>query len=168
VFSGIQYIVGSPLLLAGDVESSNFSVIEDYRETGKRALQVGSDTYVLFKSSDSFTIEVDDVSTSVFGIYVNPYESDYVKLAEIRSDDGTQIRTLKHVGFVAGLVPDGDALAPDGESLAPSFGQYGHFEYTVNGVAYTAQNSELPLHKYIVVMKQDSFAIFEFLVGGEE
>ena len=77
-----------------------------------------------------------------------------------------QSRVLKHAGFEAGLIPNGDTLVPDGDTLVPSAGVNGQFEYTINGTTYAASNSQLPLYRYIVVLKNSSFAVYEYLAGG--
>ena len=165
-FSGIQYIVGSPLLVADDTESTNYTILNDYLGSGHKALQIGTDTYVKFQSSETFSLDIEDGKLSVFGLTVPPYSGSEVTLAEIISEDSTQSRVLKHTGFSAGLIPNGDSLVPDGDSLTPSVGEYGEFKYTVNGSTYLLSNSQLPLYKYIVVLKGSSFAIYEFLQGG--
>ena len=164
--SGIQYIVGQPLFISGDTASTNYSILSDYLGTGEKALQLGSDTYVKFESSETFSLDLEDTRPDVFGLTVIPYSGANVTLATLTSEDATQSRVLKHAGFSAGLIPDGDTLVPDGDSLAPSDGVNGQFEYTVNGATYTLPNSTLPLYQYIIILRNSSFAIFEYAAGG--
>lgn len=164
--SGIQYIVGQPLFVYGDTASTNYSILSDYLGTGEKALQLGSDTYVKFESSETFSLDLEDTRPDVFGLTVIPYSGANVTLATLTSEDATQSRVLKHAGFSAGLIPDGDTLVPDGDSLAPSDGVNGQFEYTVNGATYTLPNSTLPLYQYIIILRNSSFAIFEYAAGG--
>jgi hypothetical protein len=164
--SGIQYIVGQPLLISGDTASTNYSILDDYLGTGEKALQLGSDTYVKFESSETFSLDLEDTRPDIFGLTVVPYTGANVTLATLTSEDATQSRVLKHAGFEAGLIPNGDSLEPDGDTLTPSFGVYGQFEYTINGTTYTLPNSQLPLYQYIVILRNSSFAIYEYLAGG--
>ena len=166
-FSGIQYIIGEPLLISDETASTNYTILDDYLGSGNKALQIGSDTYVKFESSATFSLDLEDDKLSVFGLTVAPYSSSEVTLAEIISEDATQSRVLKHAGFSAGLIPNGDSLVPNADSLTPSVGDYGQFKYTVNGSTYQLNNSQLPLYQYIVVLKSNSFAIYEFLPGGD-
>ena len=165
--SGIQYIVGQPLLLSGDTASTNYSIRDDYLGTGEKALQLGSDTYVKFESSETFSLDLEDTRPDIFGLTVVPYTGANVTLATITSEDASQSRVLKHAGFEAGIIPDGDTLVPDGDTLAPSAGVNGQFEYAINGTTYTLTNSQLPLYQYIVILRNSSFAIYEYLAGGE-
>ena len=87
-------------------------------------------------------------------------------LATLTSEDAAQSRILKHAGFSAGIIPDGDSLVPDGDTLAPSAGVNGQFEYTINGETYSLPNSALPLYQYIIILRNSSFAIFEYAAGG--
>ena len=164
--SGIQYIVGQPLFISGDTASTNYSILSDYLGTGEKALQLGSDTYVKFESSATFSLDLEDTRPDIFGLTVVPYSGANVTLATLTSEDATQSRVLKHAGFSAGLIPDGDTLVPDGDALAPSEGVNGQFEYTVNGTTYTLPNSTLPLYQYIIILRNSSFAIFEYAAGG--
>ena len=164
--SGIQYIVGQPLFVYGDTASTNYSILSDYLGTGEKALQLGSDTYVKFESSETFSLDLEDTRPDIFGLTVVPYSGANVTLATLTSEDATQSRVLKHAGFSAGVIPDGDTLVPDGDSLAPSDGVNGQFEYTVNGATYTLPNSTLPLYQYIIILRNSSFAIFEYAAGG--
>lgn len=164
--SGIQYIVGQPLFISGDTASTNYSILSDYLGTGKKALQLGSDTYVKFESSATFSLDLEDTRPDIFGLTVVPYSGANVTLATLTSEDATQSRVLKHAGFSAGVIPDGDTLVPDGDTLAPSDGVNGQFEYTVNGTTYTLSNSTLPLYQYIIILRNSSFAIFEYAAGG--
>lgn len=164
--SGIQYIVGQPLFISGDTASTNYSILSDYLGTGEKALQLGSDTYVKFESSATFSLDLEDTRPDIFGLTVIPYSGANVTLATFTSEDATQSRVLKHAGFSAGVIPDGDTLVPDGDTLAPSDGVNGQFEYTVNGTTYTLSNSTLPLYQYIIILRNSSFAIFEYAAGG--
>lgn len=164
--SGIQHIVGEPLFISGDTASTNYSILDDYLGTGEKALQLGSDTYVKFASSETFSLDLEDTRPDIFGLTVIPYTGANVTLAALVSEDATQSRVLKHAGFSAGLIPDGDTLVPDGDSLTPSDGVNGQFEYTVNGATYTLPNSTLPLYQYIIILRNSSFAIFEYAAGG--
>lgn len=164
--SGIQYIVGQPLFISGDTASTNYSILSDYLGTGEKALQLGSDTYVKFESSATFSLDLEDTRPDIFGLTVVPYSGANVTLATLTSEDATQSRVLKHAGFSAGVIPDGDTLVPDGDTLAPSDGVNGQFEYTVNGTTYTLSNSTLPLYQYIIILRNSSFAIFEYAAGG--
>ena len=164
--SGIQYIVGQPLFISGDTASTNYSILSDYLGTGEKALQLGSDTYVKFESSETFSLDLEDTRPDIFGLTVVPYSGANVTLATLTSEDVTQSRVLKHAGFSAGIIPDGDTLVPDGDTLAPSDGVNGQFEYTINGTTYTLPNSQLPLYRYIVILRNSSFAIYEYLPGG--
>lgn len=164
--SGIQYIVGQPLFISGDTASTNYSILSDYLGTGEKALQLGSDTYVKFESSATFSLDLEDTRPDIFGLTVVPYSGANVTLATLTSEDATQSRVLKHAGFSAGVIPDGDTLVPDGDTLAPSVGVNGQFEYTVNGTTYTLPNSTLPLYQYIIILRNSSFAIFEYAAGG--
>ena len=166
--SGIQYIVGQPLFISGDTASTNYSILSDYLGTGEKALQLGSDTYVKFESSETFSLDLEDTRPDVFGLTVIPYSGANVTLATLTSEDATQSRVLKHAGFSAGVIPDGDTLVPNGDALVPSDGVNGQFEYTVNGTTYTLPNSTLPLYQYIIILRNSSFAIFEYAAGGAQ
>ena len=166
--SGIQYIVGQPLFISGDTASTNYSILSDYLGTGEKALQLGSDTYVKFESSETFSLDLEDTRPDIFGLTVVPYSGANVTLATLTSEDATQSRVLKHAGFSAGVIPDGDTLVPNGDALVPSDGVNGQFEYTVNGTTYTLPNSTLPLYQYIIILRNSSFAIFEYAAGGAQ
>ena len=163
---GIQYIVGQPLHISGDTASTNYAVLNDYLGTGEKALQIGSDTYVKFESSETFSMDLEDTRPDIFGLTVVPYSGANVTLATLTSEDAAQSRILKHAGFSAGIIPDGDSLVPDGDTLAPSAGVNGQFEYTINGETYSLPNSALPLYQYIIILRNSSFAIFEYAAGG--
>ena len=164
--SGIQYIVGSPLITSSGAASTNYSILGNYLSTGEKALQIGSDTYVRFASSDTFDLDLTDGAPIVIGLYVPAYSGANVTLAQITSEDAVKSRVLKHAGFQAGVIPNGDSLVPNSDSLAPSAGTNGTFQYTTGGVTYSLANSTLPLYRYIVILRATSFAIYEYLNGG--
>ena len=162
----IQFITGLPLLTSNNSASTNYSIISNYQSTGEKGLQIGSDTYVKFISSPTFSLDLTDGAPIVIGLYVPAYSGANVTLAEITSEDSTKSRILKHAGFQVGVIPNGDSLVPNGDSLAPSAGVNGTFQYTSNGTTYSLSNSTLPIYRYIVILRNSSFAIYEYSIGG--
>ena len=98
-FSGIQYIEGQPLFVADDTSSTNFSYDNDYPISSAKCLIIGSDTYVKFESSETFTLSLDEEGIGVVCIYPNGYSDASQNVIKVFSEDGTESRLLQHEGY---------------------------------------------------------------------
>ena len=161
-WSGIQYIEGDAFLISDNTASTNYSIIDNYPETGQKSISVGSDTYIEFASSATFDLDLDDDGTLVVCLYPDGYSGANTAYVTSESDDSVESRTLVHSGYKAGLFP-ADNLYPS-ESLYPSAGDQGVFQYTINGTTYSYTCvGELTLTKFVIVMRPDSITVSEFI-----
>lgn len=158
-WSGVQFINGEAFYTANDEPSTNYSFVNDIPIDDQISINIGDDTYIMFESSNTFPMELNDGGVIVWSGKIADYDQS-ISILSFESDDGTYSRSLAHEGFESGLVPSSQ-VSPS-SNLVPLDEVSGSFVYRVNDDSFTA-SPYMPTYNYHTVeMTSNSINVISF------